>query len=269
MTSRYSWKNEDVIASVKNSRSLSAAIEELEGRPIAGGRIFAALKQKILELNIDVSHFGKHRKLKPTKSKIKDWAGQKFFHITILDCTFAKSKGGNALWNAQCSCGTKLILIPQHVKRGDRKHCGCQKTIKPAKIRASSQKDIDRAKRWTMNQTPEYIMYQRVRRRALEKGLMFNLDLSDIIIPKYCPVLGMELRVAKGKHMQYESPSLDRIIPELGYTKGNVRVISMRANTLKNNATLAELEAITQDLRNITKQKTFCEEDRSQPILPT
>jgi hypothetical protein len=40
------------------------------------------------------------------------------------------------------------------------------------------------------------------------------------------------------------SPSLDRIVPELGYVKGNVRVISDRANRIKRDATLEELRAI-------------------------
>ena len=37
------------------------------------------------------------------------------------------------------------------------------------------------------------------------------------------------------------SPSIDRLIPELGYIKGNVNVISLRANIIKNNATKDEL----------------------------
>ena len=38
-----------------------------------------------------------------------------------------------------------------------------------------------------------------------------------------------------------DSPSIDRLIPELGYIKGNVNVISLRANIIKNNATKDEL----------------------------
>ena len=38
--------------------------------------------------------------------------------------------------------------------------------------------------------------------------------------------------------------SLDCIIPELGYVPGNVAVISRRANTIKNDATIEELELV-------------------------
>ena len=36
----------------------------------------------------------------------------------------------------------------------------------------------------------------------------------------------------------------DKIIPSLGYIENNIAIISQRANTLKNNATLDELKII-------------------------
>lgn len=39
-----------------------------------------------------------------------------------------------------------------------------------------------------------------------------------------------------------DSPSIDKVIPELGYVRGNVWVISNKANRIKNNATLEELK---------------------------
>jgi hypothetical protein len=81
------------------------------------------------------------------------------------------------------------------------------------------------------------------RKRARERGLPFNIEESDIIIPEFCPALGMRL-VCNNCKVQDNSPTLDRVIPELGYTKGNVEVISWRANKAKGNASIEELEKL-------------------------
>jgi hypothetical protein len=46
------------------------------------------------------------------------------------------------------------------------------------------------------------------------------------------------------------SPSLDRLVPALGYVIGNIHVISNRANTLKNNASIKELECVIEYMKN-------------------
>jgi hypothetical protein len=83
------------------------------------------------------------------------------------------------------------------------------------------------------------------KRRAKEKGLEFNIDNTDIDIPILCPILGIPIVkiYTKGKSTgpTSNSPSLDRIDNSKGYIKGNVRVISHKANTMKHNATSSEL----------------------------
>lgn len=96
----------------------------------------------------------------------------------------------------------------------------------------------------------EYTILHNALARAKRHGLAFNIDLSDIVIPVVCPVLGIPLVRGIGK-IHYGSPSLDRVRPRLGYVKGNVRVISHRANTLKRDSTLAEMEKVVADLRQI------------------
>jgi hypothetical protein len=86
--------------------------------------------------------------------------------------------------------------------------------------------------------------------KAKQLGLGFDITEEDIEIPKVCPVLGIPLfrNIGKGGP-GWNSPSIDRIDPSKGYVKDNVRVISHRANTLKNNASLEELEKILLDAR--------------------
>ena len=61
-----------------------------------------------------------------------------------------------------------------------------------------------------------------------------------MIVPEYCPILGIKLKSGKESSID-SSPSLDRIIPEMGYVRGNVHVISNKANTIKNNASPEEI----------------------------
>ena len=87
-------------------------------------------------------------------------------------------------------------------------------------------------------------MLNRCKTRAITKGLDFNLEIEDIVVPEFCPILGIKLEVNKNRGGKANSPSLDRINNELGYVKGNVQVISKRANLIKSDATLKELQLL-------------------------
>ena len=107
------------------------------------------------------------------------------------------------------------------------------------------------------DRNPSSRMLTAARKRAKEKGIPINITENDIIIPDICPILGIPLEraVGMGSGLRGQnSPSLDRIIPELGYVKGNVWVISIRANILKRDATLAELQLLVQKLAAKIKQ---------------
>lgn len=88
-----------------------------------------------------------------------------------------------------------------------------------------------------------------IKLRAKEKGIPFDITSDDLCVPEVCPVLGITLQV--GSANIDSSPSVDRIVPELGYVKGNVVVISHRANRIKGDASLAELEQLVTWLRSL------------------
>lgn len=92
--------------------------------------------------------------------------------------------------------------------------------------------------------TSRWQLWKNAKDRADKNNIPFDIRPVDIVVPSYCPILGMQLKSHKGA-MQDNSPTVDRIIPEKGYTKGNIVVVSNRANRLKSNATLEELIRIT------------------------
>lgn len=86
------------------------------------------------------------------------------------------------------------------------------------------------------------------RKRAKAGDVAFALTKADVELPDVCPVFGSTLDYGRGKGRRpYASPSLDRIRPELGYVKGNVRVVCYRANQLRSDATLEELRRLYED----------------------
>lgn len=89
---------------------------------------------------------------------------------------------------------------------------------------------------------PKQILYSSARARAKKKNIPFDITKDDFEIPEYCPILGIKLEINFGTQGGWFcSPSLDRIIPSLGYVKGNVRVISLLANNMKSNANNEQL----------------------------
>jgi hypothetical protein len=85
-----------------------------------------------------------------------------------------------------------------------------------------------------------HVRLAELRNTAEAKGLAFDIDESDLALPEACPVLGIPLVVGSGRQTP-NSPSVDRIDNSKGYVKGNVVVVSLRANSLKGSASLAEL----------------------------
>jgi hypothetical protein len=84
-----------------------------------------------------------------------------------------------------------------------------------------------------------------LRKRAFGKGLDFNLTIEDFkILPTHCPVLGIEINYTNKGKPQDNSPSVDRIDNTKGYTSDNIIIICYRANRLKNDASIEEIEKI-------------------------
>ena len=101
-------------------------------------------------------------------------------------------------------------------------------------------------------------IWHSAKNRAKRNNIIFTITPEDVIVPDVCPVLNIPLitdpsyllkNKINGQLNVPNYPSIDRIVPELGYSKSNIVVISRRANNLKRDASLQELEAVVHWLK--------------------
>jgi hypothetical protein len=122
---------------------------------------------------------------------------------------------------------------------------------------AGFENNKERVRKWTDENTFTSSL-SRAKRRARAKGLPFqiNKEYLEAIFPSdnRCPVFGTEFERGGEAHERDNSPSLDRIIPELGYVEGNVVWICNRANILKRDATWEELHRVAEWLKSVTPE---------------
>lgn len=157
-----------------------------------------------------------------------------------IDCYYINKRLKDGL-SCYCKDCTK-VKGRESKKRQYQKHGG----LSPAD-RAWREKNKDKLnelqKKYAKNireNYPERCLVRGAKHRAKHKKLDFDLKPEDISIPSTCPLLGIPLQKGVGR-IHPGSPSLDRIDPSKGYIKGNVWVISYRANQIKNDASPREL----------------------------
>jgi hypothetical protein len=84
------------------------------------------------------------------------------------------------------------------------------------------------------------LLWRAAKYRARKRGVPFTIKVSDVLIPSHCIVLGIPL----DSHDRDHTPSIDEVVQGLGYVPQNVCVISGRANRLKSDATIEEMQAV-------------------------
>ena len=119
--------------------------------------------------------------------------------------------------------------------------------------RAANREKLAEGKRKWNAANPEKMALNGARRRAREKGLPFDLKEEDLVFPDTCPCCLQPMSRETNTLKDY--PSLDRIVPELGYTKQNVVVICFRCNTYKNAATPEEMYWVADFVFKLRKER--------------
>ena len=164
--------------------------------------------------------------------------GDKHHLLTITH--IHKPSKGRTLVSAKCECGGTIENVrPDKIKRGHITSCGCR-AWNPHEQTTHGQ-----------SRSREYLMWMTCKSRAKAKGIPFDLEVEDIVIPEFCPLLGIKLNTEPNRDDRWTSPSIDRLIPHKGYVKGNILICSFRANMIKTNATIDELMTLTDNLHSI------------------
>ena len=88
--------------------------------------------------------------------------------------------------------------------------------------------------------TLEKQLFYRLKANAKQNGVEFTLTVEDIVLPDACPVYEVPF-IYKDSQWTY---SFDRVDNSKGYIKGNVRVISRKANRQKSDMSIEDLERI-------------------------
>jgi len=132
-------------------------------------------------------------------------------------------------------CNVMLPLEAFSMNRGKYYHSYCREC------------DCLKAKERRNNNVKKTII-TRCKSRAKQRNIAFDISEDDLFIPEVCPILGIPL-VINNTRLEDNSISVDRIDPHKGYVKGNIQIISQRANRIKTDASIEEIEKVLTFMR--------------------
>jgi hypothetical protein len=142
------------------------------------------------------------------------------------------------------------------IKAAKWKHCNPEKhTLANTKWSKANKDSVRNTKRKLIEKDPKRrwasTALQNAKKRAQHRNLPFDLTVEYIynLPTDTCPVFNTPFKFTGNGRIRPESPSIDRLDPTQGYVVGNVVVISMKANSIKQNATSAELQKVADWLR--------------------
>ena len=165
-----------------------------------------------------------------------------------LECFSKTTYHGKPTLRSRCKDCEKL-LRKEYLKEHGEKVRLQQREHKRADYAKNKERYVSN-KRLRDLKNPEREMFIRVRLRAKYAGIPFDLQEKDLVIPSVCPVLKVKLQ----RNTEF-APSLDRLDNTKGYVKNNVWIISQKANRIKNNSSLEELELLVAALKKQLNQE--------------
>lgn len=194
--------------------------------------------------------------------KLIDLSSRRFGRLAVKSRAGTTLRG-QPLWLCECDCGARTVVAGFNLRSGNTNSCGClAKEASALNLRKAKRRGIDNPKhKKAINYAAspdEYIMsseewYKRAAGRFyLARKNNIPIEFSSAqdlaaycarIAPQCCPVLNVPLK--RG------NTSIDRIDPLKGYVRGNIQIISTKANRMKSNATIEELRLFARWVGNL------------------
>lgn len=184
-----------------------------------------------------------------------DLKNRKFGRLTVLSRAESRETSGGSIltrWLCLCSCGKQKVILTSSLLQNKTKSCGCLHKETSQKTGESNRTHGGYSKNTSTDDQIKHQALVNIRERSRRHGYESDLSVGDLpVLTNVCPVLG--IRYQKGTLKNKDaSPSVDRKNPNLPYLKkyaDNLVFISHKANRLKSNATIEDLEKIINYIR--------------------
>lgn len=193
-------------------------------------------EEKVLKPKQDWARVSEEAKLKKLRNKMSKRDIEREVRIETLGGKFVEILYGVPLSDEARKKRIELELDLKYPNRKDKKE---KARLKRRRVQSRKPKGSRRTER-------DFVrgVLHTIKTRSARKNIPYNITEKDISIPEVCPVFGIALKW--GDKLSDSTPSVDRMVPSIGYVKGNCKVISMRANRLKNNASLEEMKRLVE-----------------------
>jgi len=184
-----------------------------------------------------------------------DLTNKVFGRLTVKDrLENHVTSGGHpvVMWRCVCSCGNVTRASSNSLSRGKIKSCGCLLRELAAQKGLLNKTHGGYSQQSSFVERVKFQALVNIRERTKRRGYESDLEIEDLpILTDSCPILGIRYSKGSLKNKDFV-PSIDRKntnLPYLKKYKDNLTFVSHRANRIKSDATVEELQKILEYLR--------------------
>lgn len=163
-----------------------------------------------------------------------------------MRCTADEANVLCSSWSEARSAGAKYYFTGKPCKHGHitKRYANSRICAECLSIENKTEQSVARVKRWYAAKThkEKMLSWAKYRHRNGQYQSPFDLTEADLEWPDECPALGIKLRYeAQSDRSADDVPTIDRINSSLGYVRGNVQILSRKANRIKNDGSPEEV----------------------------